>query len=189
MISKVGVAAPRGGARRLRVPRRGGRGSGTVGLGSRCRNPRAGHNPLVRPWGITVYDGGKPYRAILASGYRAGSPTRNNRSTAPTRSRIRRRAGQPDPQLAEDSGYPGWWRHRAWLMLKSRAWAIHIRSWIRPRHAMGSGLRTTRRRPFSRRSKKGKVITQAWRLSPQPRGEAESPAANSMASARCSSVM
>jgi len=129
MIEQVGSRPGRGGAPAPRVPKR----DMTVKEGDRLAlggqtltfHLTPGHTPgVVTTEGITVYDGGKPYRAILwgGSGYRGGlADAEQSLQSADKVAQIQ--GVQVNLQIhswAEDNGYPGGGVLERGLMLKSR---------------------------------------------------------------------
>ena len=129
MIEQVGGRPGRGGAAAPRVPKRDMmvKEGDTLTLGGQMLkfHLTPGHTPgVVTTEGITVYDAGKSYRAILwgGAGYRGGLA--DAEQSVESANKVAKIQGvQVNLQIhswAEDSGYPGGGVLERGLMLKSR---------------------------------------------------------------------
>jgi metallo-beta-lactamase class B len=129
LIEQVGSRPGRGGAAPPRVPKRDMvvKEGDTLTLGGQTLkfHITPGHTPgVVTTEGITVYDGGKPYRAIVwgGAGYRGGlAEAEQSLQSANKVAQIQ--GVQVNLQIhswAEENGYPGGGVLERGLMLKSR---------------------------------------------------------------------
>ena len=129
MIEQVGSRPGRGGAPAPRVPKRDMvvKEGDTLNLGGQALtfHLTPGHTPgVVTTEGITVYDGGRPYKAILwgGAGYRGGLA--DAEQSVQSANKVAQIQGvQVNLQIhswAEETGYPGGGVLERGLMLKSR---------------------------------------------------------------------
>ena len=129
MIEQVGSRPGRGGGAAPRVPKRDMvvKEGDTLSLGGQALkfHLTPGHTPgVVTTEGITVHDGGKPYRAILwgGAGYRGGLA--DAEESVRSANKVAQIQGvQVNLQIhswAEENGYPGGGVLERGLMLKSR---------------------------------------------------------------------